>query len=111
MKVINLDRKIEIWRRTTTTDVYGQKVDTFSKFRELYAQKEDVLGSVKDGEDDSQVISISNTFWTVRNNRQLGLRNTDEIRYNGDTFEIDGFQELGRNTFLKIKTKQRGQYD
>jgi hypothetical protein len=107
----NLDRKIEIWRKTVTQDSFGQKVENYGKLWRISASKEDVFSEDSDGVTDQQIISSSLTFFVVRFHRSLMLKTSDEVRFNGKTYEIVSFSEIGRSEYIKIKTIQRGQYD
>lgn len=103
MNAGRMDRKVDLMKPTTTTDSFGQVVESFAAEVSVWAQKRDVTGR-EDVEAD-QVVAQVRTEWTIR--WRSDILPTWRIRYGSEIYLIDGILEIGRREGMKILTTKR----
>jgi len=101
-----LDRRISFERFTVTDDGY-QSVETWAAHGgAVYASKTDVSDGerMRAGEVSA---SLTSRFVVRSSEFTRGLTPKNRIKYNGETFEIFGIKEMGRNDYLELTAGAR----
>ncbi|MGL9618304.1 phage head closure protein [Bradyrhizobium sp. U531] len=104
MRAGNLDRIIEIQRRTTGLDLYGTPVETWTAFATMRAQ---LLKNATDDREDARgrttdAVLIFRTYYLA------GLSLNDRLLYEGQQFEITGITEIGRRVGMDVTCERVG---
>lgn len=104
MRAGNLDRVIEIQRRTTGLDLYGTPVETWATFITLRAQL------LKNATDDREGARghTSDAVLTFRMYYFASLSLNDRLLYEGQQYEITGITEIGRRVGLDLSCQRVG---
>jgi head-tail adaptor len=105
-----LNRKISLWRYTTTKTDTGESTQAEELIKDVvYAKREDHQGSEDDN--DGRIIGLGVAAFTVRftddlfmNGQKYFVKDFDGI-YQINSVELTGQQ---RNRFLKLKCTRRG---
>ena len=105
MKAGELDRKITIERASTTIDEYGTAQETWSPVAIMRAEL--VQSAVTDTTHESGALTESTL--TFRTRYLAGLTPADRISYEGATYRIKRFVEIGRRRGLEIAVERLGQ--
>ena len=103
MNIGRMDRKVEVQRRTTAVDTFGQRNETWAKRFDAWAMKKDDFANER--VEAGQVVEVVRTTWTMRYNDTL--KHTDRILYDGGTYYVLGIVELGRKEGMKVLTEKR----
>jgi SPP1 family predicted phage head-tail adaptor len=98
MRAGNLDRIIELQRRTTGLDLYGTPVETWTTFATMRAQKLENATTDREG-------TRGNTTDTTISFRIRWLGNVtleNRVTYEGNQYTIGRIIEIGRRVGLDI---------
>lgn len=104
MRAGNLDRVIEIQRRTTGLDLYGTPVETWTTFATMRAQ---LLKNAVDDREEARG-HTTDAVLTFRMYYLAGLSLNDRLLYEGQQFEITGISEIGRRVGLDLTCERAG---
>ncbi|MGY3575285.1 head-tail adaptor protein [Bradyrhizobium sp. USDA 4504] len=104
MRAGNLDRVIEIQRRTTGLDLYGTAIDTWAKVATMRAQKLENATDNREG----QRGDVTDTVITFRCRWLDGLSLDHRLLYDGQAFKITRLKELGRRRGVDIVCERVG---
>ncbi|MGY4469352.1 SPP1 family predicted phage head-tail adaptor [Bradyrhizobium sp. LB9.1b] len=104
MRAGNLDRVIEIQRRTTGLDLYGAPVETWTPVATMRAQ---LLKNATDNQE-GQRGDITNAVLTFRMRLLDGVTLENRVTYQGQQFEIVGISEIGRSVGLDLACERVG---
>lgn len=101
MPLGNLDRYIIIQNYTTSKDLYGEPIKTWSNYKSVWAEK------IQDAPGDESIINNQkvgkeNINWRIRYN--TWITNKMRISYKSEYYEIEGIQEEGRGRYCVLKT-------
>jgi len=110
MKFGQMDRRIVLQRATLATNAYGERVETWGTLATVWAQIQYKEGSGKEAVQSDQLFSSQPVHFIIRYSTDVsGIRPSDRVSYNGDTYQIEGIQEIGRAEGLRIVTTLRGE--
>lgn len=104
MRAGNLDRVIEIQRRTTGLDLYGTPVDTWTQVETMRAQ---LIKNAADNQE-GQRGDITNAFLNFRMRYLDDVTLENRVTYQGQQFEIISISEIGRRVGLEITCQRVG---
>lgn len=104
MRAGNLDRVVEIQRRTTGQDLYGTPVETWSTFATMRAQL------LKNATDDREGARghATDAMFTFRMYYVASLSLNDRLLYEGQQYEITGITEIGRRVGMDVTCERVG---
>ncbi|WP_256807150.1 phage head closure protein [Bradyrhizobium sp. Bra64] len=104
MRAGNLDRLIEIQRRTTGLDLYGTVTDTWTTYATMRAQL------LKNATDDREGASghTTDAVLTFRSYYFASLSLNDRLLYEGQPYEIKGITEIGRRVGIDVVCERIG---
>ena len=102
MNAGRFDELIELWNYTTTTNDYGDRVKSWTKYKDVWARIEYKVG--REGIDANQLQQKQACNITVRFDPLISVYN--EIRHNGNTFKIISIQDLGRKAYMILNCEQ-----
>ncbi|WP_316227878.1 MULTISPECIES: head-tail adaptor protein [unclassified Bradyrhizobium] len=97
MRAGNLDRVIELQRRSTGLDLYGTPIDVWTTFATMRAQ---LLANATDDRDGARG-KASDAVLTFRM-RWLGVTLENRVVYQGSQFTISQTKEIGRRVGLDL---------
>ena len=98
MNIGELDTAIEIHNPSTTTDSFGQRVETFTKVSTVFAKRFDRnAGEIVVGE---RVVQVLRTEFTIRHNPVV--TESTQIFFDGKMYRVNGVLVMGRNRFMKL---------
>lgn len=110
MKFGQMDRRITLQRATLATNAYGERVETWGTLATVWAQIQYKEGSGKEAVQSDQLFSSQPVHFIIRYSTDVSsIRPSDRVSYNGDTYQIEGIQEIGRSEGLRIVTTLRGE--
>jgi len=97
-----LDRRVELQSASVSTDGFGQAVRTYSTLASVWAQV-DYTGAPKEGNEAGKLASVNRVRFTIRYRTDVDA--TIKIVWKGDTYEVEGISQEGRERFLIIDTR------
>ncbi|AWO91934.1 MULTISPECIES: head-tail adaptor protein [Bradyrhizobium] len=104
MRAGNLDRVIEIQRRTTGLDLYGTLVETWTTFATMRAQ---LLKNATDDREGERGHTTDATR-TFRMYYFASLSLNDRLLFEGQEYEITGIGEIGRRVGMDVACERVG---
>lgn len=105
-KIGQLDREIEIWRKTESRTDTGAVRVTNTSLGTFWAYVDYGSGTgIDEKEDAGKLVEFQKTSFVIRYYSDLTPK--DYITYEGETYDIRGIIEQGRKRFLKIITERR----
>jgi SPP1 family predicted phage head-tail adaptor len=104
MRAGNLDRVIELQRRTTGLDLYGTPTPTWTPVATMRAQ---LLKNATDNQD-GQRGDTTNAVLTFRTRFLDGVTLENRVSYQGQQFEIIGISEIGRRVGMDLTGRRVG---
>ncbi|QOZ26165.1 head-tail adaptor protein [Bradyrhizobium sp. CCBAU 51753] len=104
MRAGDLDRVIEIQRRTTGLDLYGTVIDTWATFATMRAK---LMQFVIDDRE-AQRGQTTDAVITFRTRWLDGLTLEHRVVYQGNTYTIRNLKELGRRIGFDIICERSG---
>ncbi|WP_441280171.1 phage head closure protein [Bradyrhizobium sp. 63_E2_N1_3] len=104
MRAGNLDRIIEIQRRTTGLDLYGSVIDTWTTFATMRAQL------LKNSTDDREGARghTTDALLTFRMYYFAALSLNDRLLYEGQSYNVTGITEIGRRVGMDVTCERVG---
>ena len=93
-----LDKQVVLESFTTTTNDFGEQVESWSTLATVWAQVIPQMG--KEIYDAAQVNAIDLLIFRIRYRTDLNRKH--RIQYNGQTYDIETIVEIGRNEGLEI---------
>lgn len=104
-----MDRRIGIQRATLTANAYGERAETWATLATVWAEVQYKVGGGESVQSD-QVFSEQRVHFIIRYSSDVSdIRPSDRIKYNGNNYQIEGVQEIGRGEGLRIVTTLRGE--
>lgn len=106
MRAGAMDRRLKVYRRSTTTNAMNEDVEAFTLLTTVWARKADV----SDGErvTAQQVGAEITTRFQVRYSTTVSSVNPkDRVSCEGREYEITGVKEIGRREGLEISAVAR----
>ena len=109
MKIGKLDRRITIQRATLTLNDYGERAETWGTLATVWAEVQYKVGGGESLQSD-QVFSEQRVHFIIRYSSDVSsVRPSDRVSYNGNIYQIEGVQEIGRGEGFRIVTTLRGE--
>jgi SPP1 family predicted phage head-tail adaptor len=105
MKIGDLDHKIEIQTLTTTTDSFGQRIESWGHSPKVWAKRFDRVAAEQLVGD--QIVTVLRTEFTIR--YKSGFDTTSRVVCHNQVFRIDGIVEMGRKRWLKLICSAHGE--
>jgi len=106
MQIGHLDRRVTLQNYSTTRNVYGELIESYSTYREVWAKVDFTGGSQSDEFD--RITAISKVKFFIRNLDLADLTEKTRISYDSKLYYIQAINEIeGRESFLEIITEQR----
>ena len=102
MNAGRFDTLIELWNYTVETNLYGEPVKSWAKYKDVWARIEYKVG--REQIDANQLQHKQSCNITVRFDPLISVFN--EIRHDGNTFKVVSIQTLGRNEYLILNCDQ-----
>ena len=103
-----MDRRIGIQRATLTANAYGERAETWATLATVWAEVQYKVGGGESVQSD-QVFSEQRVHFIIRYSSDVSdIRPSDRIKYNGNNYQIEGVQEIGRGEGLRIVTTEFG---
>jgi len=104
-----MDRRITLQRATLAANAYGERAETWGTLATVWAEVQYKVGGVEAVQSD-QLFSKQRVHFIIRYSSDVsGVRPSDRVSYNGNIYEIEGVQEIGRAEGLRIVTSLRGE--
>ena len=101
-----LDRNITIQSYTTSTDAFGQPVQTFATFYTCWAFRNDLSGAeqIKD-----QVVAETKVLYMIRWDATYGANVTEKMRVKdgSEYFYIESIKLIGRQQWVEMITEKK----
>ena len=105
-----MDRRIGIQRATLTANAYGERAETWATLATVWAEVQYKEGSGREAVQSDQVYSSQPVHFIIRYSSDVSdIRPSDRIKYNGNNYQIEGVQEIGRQEGFRIVTTLRGE--
>lgn len=103
-----LDRKVELYKYTTTKNDAGDTIQVETFVANLYAKRDDSPGSEDD--DDGRVIGLGNVAFTMRLRKDIFTEIQSYMVQDFDgLFQVYSIELTGqKNSFMILKTQRRG---
>ena len=106
MQIGHLDRRVTLQNYSTTRNVYGELIESYSDYRTVWAKVDFTGGSQSDEFD--RITAISKVKFFIRNLDLADLTEKTRISYDSKLYYIQAINEIeGRESFLEIITEQR----
>jgi len=106
MQIGHLDRRITLQNYVTSANSYGELIESYSTYREVWAKVDFNGGSQSDEFD--RITAISKVKFFIRNLDLADLTEKTRISYDSKLYYIQAINEIeGRESFLEIITEQR----
>jgi head-tail adaptor len=119
MKIGDLDHEIEIQTLTTTTDSFGQRIESYGQGNgqghgqgngqgnvpKIWAKRFDRVAAEQLVGD--QIVTVLRTEFTIR--YKSGFDTTSRVVCQNQVFRIDGIVEMGRKRWLKLICSAHGE--
>ncbi|WFU69441.1 head-tail adaptor protein [Bradyrhizobium sp. CB2312] len=104
MRAGNLDRIIEIQRRTTGLDLYGTVIDTWTTYATMRAQ---LLKNATDDREGERG-HTTNVVLTFRMYYFASLSLNDRLLYEGHQYDVKQITEIGRRVGMDVACERVG---
>lgn len=101
-----MDRRITIRRATTTTNDFGETVESWSDLATVWAAKEDI----RDGERfaaQQVAAEITTRFRTRWSATVADVNPKDRVSFDGRAYDVVAVKEIGRREGLEITARAR----
>lgn len=95
-----MDRRIELKRLTVARTASGAQTETLTTLATLWAMVE--YGAGDERYEADKLTAVGLVHFTIR---YRVLLQTDQIEYNGQLHDVVHIEELGRQQYLKVKTR------
>ncbi|MCC2547713.1 phage head closure protein [Hymenobacter sp. BT175] len=103
MNIGKLDRRITLEQNTATQNAYGEQVPAWSEVGEVWARVD--YGRGNEAVQAGEQVAIQRIDFTIR--YKPGLSARLRITYEGQVYDIEAVQELGRRAGLKLSAFTR----
>ena len=109
MKIGKLDRRITIERATLTLNDYGERAETWTTLATVWAEV-NYRGSGSESIQSDQVYAVQPVHFILRYSSTVSdVRPSDRVSYNGQLYQIEAVQEIGREEGLRLVTTSTGE--
>lgn len=101
----DLDRRLEIQRKTVTQSSSGEPVETWATLATVWAQKLPDRGQERHAT--RQLVGSAVMMFRTRYRADLALTVQDRLVFDGKTWDIHDVREIGRRAFTEIDATAR----
>ena len=109
MKIGKLDRRITIERATLTLNDYGERAETWTTLATVWAEIS-YRGGGNESIQSDQVYAVQRVRFIIRYSSTVSdVRPSDRVSYNGQLYQIEAVQEIGREQGLRLVTTSTGE--
>ena len=110
MRFGKMDRRIVIERATLTTNTYGERAESWGTLATVWAEISYKFGSGTESIQSDQILTKQPVSFIIRySTTTSGVIPTDRVNYDGNYYQIEALQEIGRAEGLRIVTTLRGE--
>ena len=102
MRIGKSDRRITVERYTTSTNAYGERVQTWSTLLTVWAELMKIEGTTERITTD-QDMPVQRVRFKIRSSSDSrGIKADDRVLYNSKYYNIQGIEEVGRQDQLVL---------
>jgi len=110
MRFGKMDRRIVIERAALTTNQYGERAEAWATYATVWAEVSYKYGSGTESIQSDQILTKQPVSFTIRFSADVsGVIPSDRVSYDGNYYQIEALQEIGRREGLRIVTTLRGE--
>ena len=103
MRIGQSDRRITVERYTTSTNAYGERVQTWSTLLTVWAELMKTGEGMTERITTSQDMPVQRLRFKIRSSSDSrGIKADDRVLYNSKDYNIQGIEEIGRNDQLVL---------
>jgi len=103
MRIGQSDRRITVERYTTTTNAYGERVQTWSTLLTVWAELMKTGEGMTERITSDQDMPVQRLRFKIRSSSDSrGIKADDRVLYNSKYYNIQGIEEIGRNDQLVL---------
>jgi len=103
MQIGDLDRRITLQVATTASDVFGEEIETWSTYREVWAKLAYVRGDEQFEAMEKTAVRVEKFF--VR--YDSGITEKMRVYWDSVYYDIRAIEQLGRKEYLVLKCERR----
>lgn len=106
MRIGKHDRKITIRFRSISRGTYGEAVEGYQTSFTAWARIDAKATGISEAISDGQERATQRVVFLIRYSTDVAdLTSGDQVTYNGQTYDLENVQEVGRNTSLRLFCK------
>lgn len=103
MRIGQSDRRITIQRYTTTTNDYGERVQTWGTLLTVWAELMKTGEGMTERITTNQDMPVQRVRFKIRSSSDSrGIKADDRVKYGSNVYNIQGIEEIGRNDQLVL---------
>ncbi len=103
MRIGKSDRRITIQRYTTTTNTYGERVQSYSTLLTVWAELMKTGEGMTERITTDQDMPVQRVRFKIRSSSDSrGIKADDRVLYDSKFYNIQGIEEVGRNDQLVL---------
>ena len=103
MRIGKSDRRITVERYTTSTNAYGERVQTWSTLLTVWAELMKTGEGMTERISTNQDMPIQRVRFKVRSSSDSrGIKSDDRVLYDSKYYNIQGIEEVGRQDQLVL---------
>ena len=103
MRIGKSDRRIKVQRYTTSTNAYGERVQTWSTLLTVWAELMKAGEGMTERITTNQDMPVQRVRFKIRSSSDSrGIKADDRVLYNSKYYNIQGIEEIGRNDQLVL---------
>ena len=103
MRIGKSDRRITVERYTTSTNAYGERVQTWSTLLTVWAELMKTGEGMTERISTNQDMPIQRVRFKIRSSSDSrGIKADDRVLYDGNYYNIQGIEEVGRQDQLVL---------
>jgi len=103
MRIGKSDRRITVQRYTTTTNDYGERVQTWSTLLTVWAELMKTGEGMTERISTNQDMPVQRVRFKIRSSSDSrGIKADDRVLYNSKYYNIQGIEEVGRQDQLVL---------
>jgi len=103
MRIGQSDRRITVQRYTTSTNAYGERIQTWSTLITVWAELMKTGEGMTEKITGDQDMPVQRLRFKIRSSSDSrGIKADDRVLYNSKYYNIQGIEEIGRNDQLVL---------
>ena len=103
MNIGRLDKRIEIQKRSVSTDEWNHSVITYATEQTVWAPVNFRAG--RETQTAEQRVNVDRVFFTIR--QYSGINVMDRVKYAGNYYDIESIETIGRGRGHRLITTKR----